>query len=269
MSVVFRAFGRLEIITDDVVHPVSQGRDGNVLAMLLAAHGQPLSADRLIDQLWTGDPPKRASTSLHVAISRLRRLIEPARLHRAPADHLISVAGGYALRIPDTAVDVWRFAAEARHVTTLPPRERATLSEPVLASWNGTPYANSADTDLVQTEVRALEEIHLALIETRAHALLTIGRPEQVTLELPQVVQENPFRERLWSLLALSQYQSLRQADALTTLRTLRTRLADELGVDPAPEVQRLETAVLNQDAYLTAPNRIELLTPDAVATAA
>jgi DNA-binding SARP family transcriptional activator len=256
----------MEIITDDTVHTVSQGREGNVLAMLLAAHGEPLSADRLIDQLWAGNPPRQATTSLHVAISRLRRIIEPDRVRRTPAEHLTSIAGGYALGVPDTAVDIWRFTTQARHATALPPRECATTSETVLASWRGTPYANSADTDLVQTEVRALDEARLALIEARAHALLLIGHPERVSLELPTVVHQHPFRERLWSLLALSQYQSLRQADALTTLRTLRTRLADDLGVDPTPEVRRLETALLNHDTTLTGPDRLGLLTPNIAA---
>jgi DNA-binding SARP family transcriptional activator len=269
VGVEFRAFGRLEIITGDIVQVISQGREGNVLALLLAAHGQPLSADRLIDQLWSGDPPRRASTSLQVAISRLRRAIEPGRVRRAAAEHLISVAGGYALRVPDSAVDVWEFAADARRVAALSTRECAAMSESVLGSWRGAPYANSADTALVRSEVHALEEVRLALIEARAQALLLMGHPERVTLELPRVVQEHPFRERLWSLLALSQYQSLRQADALATLRALRLRLADELGVDPAPEVRRLEAAVLNQDADLSAPDFVELLTASLVATAA
>jgi len=97
------------------------------------------------------------------------------------------------------------------------------------------------------------------LIEACAEALLELGHPEVVGPELRALAEEHPFRERLWSLVAISQYQTLRQADALGTLRTLRERLADELGVDPSPQLRELELAVLNHAAGLAAPQRVAL----------
>ncbi|HEY4994489.1 MAG TPA: BTAD domain-containing putative transcriptional regulator, partial [Nakamurella sp.] len=97
------------------------------------------------------------------------------------------------------------------------------------------------------------------MIEACAEALLELGHPEVVGPELRALAEEHPFRERLWSLVAISQYQTLRQADALGTLRTLRERLADELGVDPSPQVRELELAVLNHSAGLAAPLRVAL----------
>ena len=70
---------------------------------------------------------------------------------------------------------------------------------------------------------------------------------------MAELAPRHPYRERMWALLALAQYQCARQADALETLRRLREGLAEELGVDPSEEIQRLEQAVLRQDPSLAA----------------
>ena len=114
-AVRYRLFGSLAVSVDGVDHTLTQRRERNVLAMLVANHGRPVSAERLADQLWGEDPPARAAASLQVVISQLRGVLEPGRARRAPAARLVSSAAGYALRAEPEAVDVWRFEAEARH----------------------------------------------------------------------------------------------------------------------------------------------------------
>lgn len=257
----YRLFGSLVVTVDGEDLRLSQRRGRNVLAMLLASHGHPLSAERLTDQLWAGQPPSRGTSALQVVISQLRAVVEPRRPPRAPATHLISSSAGYALRASDDSVDVWCFEAEARRALAASPLECVMSSAAALAWWQGMPYADCAETDLVQAEVTRLLQLRLAMIEARADALLHLGHPGMVASELTELVEQHPFRERLWSQLAISQFQTLRQADALATLRTVRERLADELGVDPSTELRTLEFAILNQSPELTAPPAVPLAT--------
>ena len=118
-------------------------------------------------------------------------------------------------------------------------------------------------------EVDRLTETRLSLLEDRAGALLDRGRPDMVVRELAPVAREHPFREGLWSLLALGQYRTLRQADALATLRELRQRLGGELGIDPSAQVRELETGILRQAPELAGPSAAVSISDPAAVTAA
>ena len=111
-----RAFGPLTVAE----RTVPRQRERTLLALLVTAHGQPVTGSRLAGQLWHGEPPPSAQTGLQVAASRLRALVEPDRPPRGPARHVVSVGDGYALRLPVDAVDVWRFAALARRAAGAP-----------------------------------------------------------------------------------------------------------------------------------------------------
>jgi DNA-binding SARP family transcriptional activator len=135
-----------------------------------------------------------------------------------------------------------------------PARERVRLADTALALWRGDPYPDSEDIEPLRLEAVRLAELRLALVESRAAALLELGEPDAAARDLAEPARSHPFRERLWARLALAQYRSGRQAEALDTLRVLRSRLADELGVDPSEEVRRLESDILNQSDRLVVP---------------
>ena len=148
---------------------------------------------------------------------------------------------------------------------TSPPRRRE-LSPPVratawsradaaLAAWRGEPYPDGAEVNTLRLETDRLNELWVAVQEARADTLIGLGRPEEVVRTLRDIAPDHPFRERLWGQLCLAQYQSGRQADALATLRALRDRLGEELGVDPSPQIRALEAAILAQDETLQLPN--------------
>ncbi len=247
----YSAFGEMAITVDGLRQPLTRRRERDVLSVLLAAHGAPVAAERLVAEVWGEETPQQTLGALHVVISRLRSLLEPDRAVRK-GSRLVSSAAGYSLNTEVADVDIWSFEASAEQaLATDAPQERVTRCDQARSLWTGPPYADSA-APVVRSEAARLEELLLTVLEHRARALLDLGRPEDAQRSLAELAPQHPWHERLWSLLALSQYQCSRQAEALETLRTLRDRLADELGVDPSAEVRRLEQSMLRQDPSLS-----------------
>ncbi len=228
-----------------------------VLARLLTAAGAVVSADRLVADLWPGEPSRRALGGLQAYVSNLRRVLEPGRARYTAARLLVSQPPGYALRVPLERVDVRRFEAGVREGTAFVeqgnPQRAAAVLDRALALWRGTPYEDLDGEDWLVPEVARLTELRLVGREQWAAGMLALGRPTAVVTELEAAAVEAPLREELWRLLALARYRCGRQADALAALRQLRARLADELGVDPTPAVQAMEAALLAHDPDLHA----------------
>lgn len=216
----------------------------------MVAGGHVVSTDRLIDDLWDGEPPPKALAGLQVHISNLRRVLEPDRAPRAPARILVSDPPGYAVRLPRECVDLWRFEDLVTAGDTDPSRRYAQLGE-ALGLWDGTPFGPHADDGWARAEVARLADLRLTAVEGRAAAALDLGRYADALTVLTGLYEEHPDREELFRLTALAQYRLGRQADALQTLRRLRSYLADELGVDPSPPVVELESAILRHDSRL------------------
>ncbi|TYB45864.1 AAA family ATPase [Nonomuraea sp. PA05] len=228
--------------------PLGGPRQRGVLALLVAARGQVVPVDRMIEDLWRGEPPARALMSLQAYVSNLRRLLEPGRPPRAPARLLVSAAPGYALRLPPEAVDAWRFEGllgRAR-ADTDPRAAQARLAE-ALELWQGPAYAEVADEPWAAAETARLNELRLVATELRVAAGLRVGDPAAVVPEAERLTREEPLREEGWRLHALALWSSGRQADALATLRRARGVLAEELGLDPGPGLTALEEAILTQ----------------------
>ncbi|MEV0155527.1 BTAD domain-containing putative transcriptional regulator [Micromonospora sp. NPDC050686] len=230
-------------------------RQRAVLARLVAGGGHPVSVDRLVEDLWSGDPPPRAQAALQVYVSNLRRALEPDRPSRTPARILVTVAPGYALRLPTPDVDAWRFEAALRAATpeaeTRPVKAVAGLDE-ALACWGGaTPYAEFAGEPWADRESERLAQLRLSAVEQRAKLLLALDRPTEVVLDLDPHVRDHPLREQAVMLLAVALYRLGRQADALDVLRAVRATLAEQLGIDPSRELRSLETDLLRQSPRL------------------
>ncbi|MBA9005673.1 BTAD domain-containing putative transcriptional regulator [Thermomonospora cellulosilytica] len=223
-------------------------RQRGVLALLVAARGQVVPVDRMIEDLWRGEPPARALMSLQAYVSNLRRLLEPGRPPRTPARLLVSASPGYALRLPPESVDAWRFEDlldQARTVTD-PRAARARLAE-ALGLWRGPAFAEVADEPWAAAETARLNELRLVATELHVAAGLRIGDPAAVVPEAERLTRDEPFREEGWRLHALALWSSGRQADALATLRRARGVFAEELGLDPGPGLTALEEAILTQ----------------------
>ena len=251
VSVQYSAFGAMAVSVDGEEVPLTRRRERSVLSVLLAAHGAPVAAERLVAEVWGDEAPGQTLASLQVAVSRLRSQLEPDRQARK-GSRLVSTAAGYSLVADVADVDTWTFESLAADALAAhEPSQRLRLADEARALW-ALPYAD-CDAPVVLSETNRLQELLLTLEELRARALLDLGRPDEALRGLAELAPQHPYRERMWSLLALAQYQCSRQADALDTLRRLRERLADELGVDPSEEIQRLEQSVLRQDPSLAA----------------
>jgi DNA-binding SARP family transcriptional activator len=228
-------------------------RQRGVLELLLVARGDVVSVDRLIDDLWRGEPPPRATGALQAYVSNLRRALEPDRPPRAPAQLLVSEAPGYAVRLPDDAVDAWRFEVLLRSAGGDDPVAARTALERALGLWRGAAYAEVAAEPWAAAEAARLEELRLVARERLVAAMLAGGAAAEAVPEAERLAGEHPLREEAWRLLALALYATGRQADALAALRRARETLADELGIDPGPVLVELEADVLAQRVDLPA----------------
>ena len=250
-----RVLGPLEVTVDGVLASVGGPRQRCVLARLISGHGQVVSADRLIEDLYADEAPPRALAAVQSYVSHLRRALEPGRAAWDRAGVLAASPPGYALRLGYDMVDAWAFENEVHQAAGLddPAAVHSRLS-PALASWRGPAFQEFGGLPWADLEASRLEELRLTAIEMRAAAALRLGRAAQMVADLDQLTAEHPLREEAWRLLALALYQCGRQGDALAALRRARAGLAEELGVDPGPVLRELERGILVQAAHLSAP---------------
>ena len=188
--------------------------------------------------------------ALHKQVSRLRlRLGEGAPLRHRPA--------GYALEIDPSAIDSRRFEQlldRARvELGRNEPSHAAADLRAALALWRGEALADHRLDEFAQREIARLEELRVEAIEERLAADLACGRDADLVGELGALVAEHPLRERLRAQLMLALYRAGRQAEALETMRAGRRLLVDELGIEPGPELRRLERMILAHDPELSA----------------
>ena len=220
-------------------------RAETLLALLALDAGTPVSADLLIDEIWGGEPPDGASTTLRSYVSRLRSALgDDVTIDRLPA--------GYVLRLSTDVVDVARFEAAVREGRGLLERGRHRRAVQALGSalqlWRGQPFAGLADDGALHAARVRLEELRLFALESRIEADLALGRNAELVDEIEGLLAEHPFRERLWRHLMLALYGAGRQADALAAYHRARTALDEQLGIEPSEELRQLEAAILRQD---------------------
>ena len=135
------------------------------------------------------------------------------------------------------------------------PAHAATLVGEALALWRGEiVLGDLGPPDFAVAAVARLGELRVVAEETAMAAALALGRHREVVGRLQELVAAHPFHERLCGQLVLALYRSGRQVDALAAYTETKQRLGDELGIDPGPELQALETAVLRQDPALLPP---------------
>jgi DNA-binding SARP family transcriptional activator len=240
----FRILGPLEVVDDEgVVVDLGGPRQRALLAALLVRANSIVSTERLIDELWGETPPRTVATALHNAVSQLRRLLG--------AETLVTRAPGYVLRVDESQLDAARFERLVREARDLGPDDRAARLRDALSLWRGEPLGGLAFEGAAAGEARRLEELHLTALEDRLDAEIAVGRHAEAVGELDGLVSENPLRERLRYLHMLALYRSGRQAEALQAYHEARRALVEDLGIDPARELQELYTAILRHDRSL------------------
>ncbi|MFE5626386.1 BTAD domain-containing putative transcriptional regulator [Streptomyces virginiae] len=218
-----------------------------LLAVLLLRDGRTATAPELIDAIWGEDPPQQALATIRTYASRLRKVVAPGLL--------VTESGGYAIRLRSAAtLDLGVARSLAADADTARAAGDRTLARTLLARaldlWEGEPLAGVPGPH-AETERTRLAEWRLQLLETRLDLDLEVGQHAEAVSELTALTAAHPLRERLRELLMLALYRSGRQAEALAVYADTRRLLADELGVDPRPELAALQQRILNADADL------------------
>jgi DNA-binding SARP family transcriptional activator/ABC-type glycerol-3-phosphate transport system substrate-binding protein len=250
----FRILGPLEVTRDGQPLVVNSARQRALLALLITNVNRPLSPDRIIDELWGEEPPDSGTKAVVFHISKLRETLEPGRAKGESGSILVTEALGYTLKADPESIDSVRFerlATEGRAILRDDADSAATTLREALSLWRGAPLSDFTYEPFAQSEIRRLAELRLRVVEDRLEADLTVGHHDAVVGELEGLVDEHPLRERLRGQLMLALYRCGRQAESLRTYQEGRRLLAEELGIDPSPELRRLEDLILRQDAEL------------------
>jgi DNA-binding SARP family transcriptional activator len=247
----FWILGPLEVRDGDRRVELGGPRPRALLALLVLEVGSVVPADRLVDELWGEAPPRSAPHLLHVYVSSLRKAFGPTE----GRERLVTRAPGYRLEAAADEIDARRFErllADGRRRLAAGDAERASeMLRQALALWRGPALADFTYEPFAQAEIARLEELRVVAREERIEAELGLGHEPEVVGELEALIAENPLRERPRAQLMLALYRSGRQAEALEVYGETRRLLLEELGIEPAPSLKRLEQAILRQDAEL------------------
>jgi DNA-binding SARP family transcriptional activator len=234
----FRILGSLEVFDGTRSVDIRAGNDRAVLAVLLLHANEVVSSYRLIEDIWGDAAPASAPKILQNAVVRLRRALGE--------DRLATIGHGYRLRVEPGELDVDRFEQLVA----------AGKGHDALALWHGTPLVELEGRRFANLASRRLEELRVTAVEVRIDEDLAAGAGARLVPELEHLVDEYPFRERPHGQLMRALYAASRQAEALEVYRRMRQRLSDELGLEPGPELQEIERAILRHDPALPLTRR-------------
>lgn len=284
-----RILGPLHAETDGVPVVPSAAKTRQVLALLALHPGRPVPVAVLKEELWGPLPPSSAHSTLQTYILRLRRAlaaafggpygsegptgaagagaVEPAgtAVGKAGAtgpararDLLATGHDGYLLRIAEENVDAFAFqrAAQAGHTAFADgdSARAARLLREALALWTGPALVDVRAGAALRIHAARLEESRLLATERRLDAELRLGLHGELLAELVELTRLHPANERLHAQAMVAFYRAGRQSEALQLYRGLRRRLVEELGLEPAPQLQRLHQAMLSVDPRLDTP---------------
>ena len=247
-----KVLGPLEVTGDEGPLALGGPQQRLVLAILVSRAGASVTTDSLIDAIWSNEePPGRPRKTVQVYVANLRKVLGG---ENAPIE---SATGGYLLRTGVATVDAVDFEEAVSATASMSDDEAGEAVERLsaaLALWNGPPYADLGESAALTGEITRLNELRLVALERRIEASLAMGFHREVLSELDTLTTDHPYREQFTALRMLALYRSGRQVEALRAYQRTRLVLGEELGIDPSPEVQALEQAILSQDSSLDAP---------------
>jgi DNA-binding SARP family transcriptional activator/ABC-type transport system substrate-binding protein len=244
--VEFRVLGPLEALDERRSIALGGAKQRGLMAMLLLARGRVVATDRLIDEIWAGDPPETARKSVQAYVSALRAVLGDERI--------VTREHGYAVVYAAEELDLDRFDALVAEAAGQPADRAADTLRRALALIRGAPVEDVVLGSWAQNEIRRIEERCLVVLESRIDADLESGRHRDVVPELESLLSDHPYREHLLEQLMLALYRSGRQADALAAYGRGAGRLRVELGLEAGRSIQDLEQRILRHDPSLDPP---------------
>ncbi|WP_245881793.1 AfsR/SARP family transcriptional regulator, partial [Streptomyces milbemycinicus] len=253
----FTVLGPVRVRRGDETLAAGRPQERALLCALLMRRGHTATAQELMDAVWGGKPPGRALATLRTYAFQLRKTLGPRAL--------VSDSGGYALHMPPEALDLVvceGYEAQARIARAAGELPRArTLLRKALDLWDGEPLGG-VPGPYAQAQRARLTEWRLTLLQARLELDLELGHHTAAIVELTALSVEYPLRERLRALQMLALYRGGRQAEALRVYTDTRHLLAEELGVDPGPELTELYQNVLCASPALAHPTVVRRRPP-------
>lgn len=231
-------------------------RQRRLFAFLVMHADRFVSADELVEAVWDdADRPLNSDRSVRTYVSRLRRSFASAGggkdvIHSRPPGYQLHLDGNIldANRLRDLLIAARSARNTGDHSLSIAHADAA------LALWRGRPYQEVADHYWAVAEVTRLSDLRAAVVEERVAALLDSGGHDRVLADLARWVDEHPWRERLREQLMVALYRAGRQAEALREFERFRTTLAEQTGLQPGPDLRRLERQILGHDPSLLLP---------------
>jgi DNA-binding SARP family transcriptional activator/tetratricopeptide (TPR) repeat protein len=252
-DIALRVLGPVEILAAGPRTRSQPPQQRLLLGMLALRAGQPVPVAELIDAVWDDRPPRSARGSLQALVTGVRQALGPV-----PGGRLDRCGEAYRLQVEASRVDVHRFRFLAAAGRAAEDRRAAVAAfDRALALWRGPALADVPGTAAVAAAASMLAEERLSVIQDRVAALLACGMEGQAAAELPGLLAQHPLAERLAGLLIVALYRLGQRDGALRVFRAIAGRLADELGVEPGPELQSLHQRVLAGDPDLAAPRQV------------
>ena len=268
-EVSFGLLGPVQVTAAGSAFPVGAARLRTLLAALLLRANRTVAADELADEVWDGRPSAAAATTLPSYVMRLRRGLGPVAGGR-----LLTRAPGYLIEVrQDGELDVRQFAALRRQADDAAAARdwmgaAASLRE-ALELWRGSALEDIPDVYLKAREVPLLQAGWIQVQEDTARADLELGRTGVVIERVARLQAQFPYREGLSGLLMRGQVAAGRPAEALEEYARLRRTLIGELGVEPGPQIQALQAAILAGEELPSWPDANRPARPAASLTAA
>ena len=246
----FGVLGPFEALVDQRPTPIPRGRQRVLLATLVLHTGEVVGVDELLERMWGDRLPGSPRGALQICLTRVRRWLDVQG--EGAARLLTTESAGYVLRLPPQNVDLLRFRDSLRAAEAAAERgdlvgQWAALAT-VLSLWRGPVLADVHSDSLQQDVIPRITEEYLRALEWRHEVGFALGRHDRLVGELLALTRKYPYRERYWGQLMRALCRCGRQVEALDAYRRVRTRLREEIGVDPGPELRRLHVAILRND---------------------
>jgi DNA-binding SARP family transcriptional activator len=239
----------------------------SILALLTIRKDESVSRDSIIREIWGESPPENASGTIHTYIYELRQSLKSAGCDEPV---IVTKPHGYALDHSKVDVDIHRFEELLHKGTTimrdarsadsrssrseswaLPRKKLEEASDHLteaLTLWRGEPLANVDCGDQLATHVTWLEERYRQTLELRFEVDMRLGRETDLVGELMVLTERYPYHERFHEILMRALARSGRRSESLDVYRRLRTRMAEEFGLEPSPPLRQLQHALLVGD---------------------
>ena len=254
-SLEFQILGQIRVLADGEPIELGPFKQRALLALLIVNANRVVSTDRILEALW-GEEGADKEKALWVYVSRLRSALEPDREGRGESSILVRREPGYVVTIDPSQIDARRFEellARGRELAADDPQAAEDTLDEALAIWSGEALEEFKYEDFAAATIERLEELKLEAIESRISAALGLGNSAREVSQLQALVREHPFRERLTGQLMVALYRSGRQSEALRSFEHHKRAVGEELGIEPSPELMRLEEQILLHDPTLAA----------------